>query len=177
MLQWVHATGYTEAFSDIQVFKMARGGSLILFFVLVTIVALVGAQFAPGEWYAALNKPALNPPNWIFGPVWTGLYILMAIAAWLVWRERGAPGRALALSAWLVQLLLNAAWSWLFFGLHRPGWAFAEIVLLFGAIVVTLVLFWRIRTLAGVLMLPYLLWVGFAAYLNFQIWSLNGGGI
>lgn len=156
---------------------MAKGGSLILFFVLVTIVALVGSQFAPGEWYVALNKPALNPPSWIFGPVWTGLYILMAIAAWLVWRERGAPGRALALAGWFVQLMLNAAWSWLFFGLHRPGWAFAEIVILFIAIAVTVALFWRIRTLAGVLMIPYLLWVGFAGYLNFQIWTMNGGGI
>ena len=156
---------------------MAKGGSLILFFVLVTAVALIGAQFAPGEWYASLQKPALNPPNWIFGPVWTGLYILMAIAAWLVWRERGAPGRALALGAWLVQLLLNAAWSWLFFGLHRPGWAFAEIMLLFGAILITMLLFWRIRALAGILLLPYLLWVGFAAYLNIQLLTLNGGGL
>ncbi len=124
-------------------------------------------------WYAALQKPSWNPPNWVFGPVWSALYLMMAIAAWLVWRERGLSGASLPLTLFAIQLLLNGLWSILFFGLHRPGLAFAEILVLWGAILATLVPFWRVTALAGVLLLPYFLWVTFAAFLNFTIWRMN----
>ena len=123
-------------------------------------------------WYAGLAKPTWNPPNWIFGPVWTALYISMAVAAWLVWRQGGLWQWPLALFA--VQLALNAAWSWLFFGFHLPGAAFIEVVALFAAIVATTVAFWPKSMAAAILMLPYLGWVAFAAVLNFTIWRLNG---
>lgn len=131
-------------------------------------------MFMPGEWYAGLAKPAWNPPNWLFGPVWTVLYILMAVAAWLVWRRQGLAGAALPLLVFVVQLVLNAMWSWLFFGLQRPGVALAEILVLWVAILVTILLFFRVRSVAGILLIPYLLWVSFAAVLNFTIWRLNG---
>jgi benzodiazapine receptor len=123
-------------------------------------------------WYAGLAKPSWNPPNWIFGPVWTALYISMAVAAWLVWQQGGLWQWALGLFA--LQLVLNAAWSWLFFGFHMPGAAFAEIVVLLAAIVATTIAFWPKSMMAGILMLPYLGWVAFATVLNFTIWRLNG---
>ncbi len=123
-------------------------------------------------WYAGLAKPNWNPPNWIFGPVWTFLYISMAVAAWLIWRNSGLWQWPLALFA--VQLILNAAWSWIFFGIHMPGTAFIEVVILFAAILLTTVAFWPRSLAAGILMLPYLGWVGFASVLNFTIWRLNG---
>lgn len=126
-----------------------------------------------GTWYAALQKPAWTPPNWVFGPVWTMLYVMMAVAAWLVWGGRGDHQVALPLSLFAVQLALNVAWSGLFFGLRSPGAAFADIVLLGGAIVATLVSFWRVRAAAGVLLAPYLAWVLFASALNLAIWRLN----
>jgi tryptophan-rich sensory protein len=123
------------------------------------------------NWYAGLAKPAWNPPNWIFGPVWTFLYISMAVAAWLVWRQGGLWQWALALFA--VQLALNAAWSWLFFGFHLPGAAFFEVVSLLVAIAATTIAFWPKSMAAGILMVPYLAWVSFATVLNFTIWRLN----
>jgi benzodiazapine receptor len=146
----------------------------ILFWVALSFAAAwVGSRFSPGDWYVHLAKPAFNPPAWIFAPVWTLLYLLMGVAAWLVWREGGmAAGKALAL--FLAQLALNAAWSWLFFGLHHIGWALVDLVALWLAIGATLLAFWAHRPLAGLLMVPYLLWVSFAALLNVQIWRLNG---
>jgi tryptophan-rich sensory protein len=158
---------------------------LVLFLLICFGAAAFGGQFTPGEWYAALAKPSWNPPAWAFAPVWTLLYAMMAVAGWLVWRsgERApvrsaseavqGPSRSLALAVYALQLVLNGAWSWLFFGLHRPGLAFAEIVLLWLAILATVVLFWRRKPLAGALLLPYLAWVGFAAALNFSLWRLN----
>ena len=127
----------------------------------------------PGDWYATLRKPSWNPPNWIFGPVWTALYTIMAIAAWLVWKRGGFPGQRLALSLFLAQLLFNALWSPLFFGLRHPGLAFADIVLLWLALLGTVAAFWRARPIAGALLLPYLAWVTFASALNFALWRLN----
>jgi len=147
---------------------------LVGWLVLTFAAAGVGSMFMPGEWYAGLAKPAWNPPNWLFGPVWTVLYILMAVAAWLVWRRQGLAGAALPLLVFVVQLVLNAMWSWLFFGLQRPGVALAEILVLWVAILVTILLFFRVRSVAGILLIPYLLWVSFAAVLNFTIWRLNG---
>ena len=133
----------------------------------------IGSQFPPDAWYAALAKPDWNPPNSVFGPVWTTLYVLMGISAWLVWRKRGFDGARTALLLFGVQLLLNALWSWLFFGLHAPGLAFAEMLLLWLVILATLLSFRKISPLAGWLLVPYLLWVSFAAVLNLQIWRLN----
>ena len=150
---------------------------------LVTLLALCFGTAALGSlatypriesWYATLAKPSWTPPGWIFGPVWSCLYLSMAIAAWLVWRQRGFRAAAGPLSAFGVQLGLNAAWSWLFFGLMSPGLAFLEIIPLLLAILVTVVLFLRRSTLAGVLLLPYLAWVSFASLLNLAIWRLNG---
>jgi tryptophan-rich sensory protein len=150
---------------------------LVLFLLICFGVAAFGGQFAPGAWYAALDKPAWNPPSWVFAPVWTVLYALMAVAGWLVWRAREPVGTSgPALGAFALQLVLNGAWSWLFFGLHLPGLAFAEIVALWMAILLTVVLFWRVRPLAGALLLPYLAWVAFAAVLNLALWRLNAGG-
>lgn len=135
--------------------------------------ASLGAVFTPGAWYQALHKPSWNPPSWIFGPVWTALYASMGIAAWLVWRRGGWRRQRRALSLFVVQLALNAAWTPIFFGWHAMGIAFVEIVVLWIAIAATLVAFWREHTLAGVLLLPYLAWVSFAAVLNFTVWRLN----
>jgi translocator protein len=124
-------------------------------------------------WYQALHKPAFNPPSWVFGPVWTVLYGMMACAAWLVWRKLGFGEARLPLSLFIVQLCLNTAWSVLFFGLRQPGWACLEICLLWAAIAATLATFWRVSPVAGWLLVPYLLWVSFAAILNLNLWLLN----
>jgi len=126
-----------------------------------------------GGWYAALHKPSWNPPAWVFGPAWSLLYVLMAVAAWLVWREGGWKAQGRTLGLFLFQWVLNALWTPLFFGLHRPGLAFAEIVVLWLAIAATLASFWKVRMAAGVLLVPYLAWVSFAAVLNCTIWRLN----
>ncbi len=126
------------------------------------------------SWYQTINKPAWNPPNWIFGPVWTTLYILMGISLFLVWRENAADGaKKYALILFAAQLLLNFFWSFIFFSQQQPGWAFAEIVLLWLLIVLTIFAFARINNLAAWLLVPYISWVSFAAILNFTIWQLN----
>jgi uncharacterized protein YbjT (DUF2867 family)/tryptophan-rich sensory protein len=135
--------------------------------------ASLGGLFMPGEWYAALKKPAWNPPGWIFGPVWTALYTMMAVAAWLVWRRGGFVSQRGPLTFFLVQLALNAGWTPLFFGLHWPGIAFAEITLLWLAIAATLAAFRGVSRAASWLFAPYLAWVTFAAGLNFALWRLN----
>ncbi|HQF14543.1 MAG TPA: tryptophan-rich sensory protein [Thermogutta sp.] len=124
-------------------------------------------------WYKTLNKPSWNPPSQVFGPVWTTLYILMGVAAWLVWRSADARSTWLPLALFGIQLALNAAWSWIFFKMQRPDWAFFEILILWVAIAATLVAFFRHSQLAGWLLVPYLAWVSFAAILNFTIWRLN----
>ena len=124
-------------------------------------------------WYRTLAKPAWNPPDSVFGPVWTTLFILMGIAAWLVWKPEGFKHAAVTMTLFGVQLALNVSWSWIFFGMHQPGWAFVEIVILWLAIVATTVAFFRSSKIAGCLLVPYLAWVSFAAVLNFTIWRLN----
>ncbi len=124
-------------------------------------------------WYVTLNKPPWNPPAWVFGPVWSLLYTLMAVAAWMVWRKGGWKAQGKTLGLFLLQWFLNAAWTPLFFGLHHLGLAFTEIILLWLAIAATLILFWRVSKVAGVLLIPYLAWVTVAAVLNFTIWRLN----
>lgn len=139
------------------------------------IAAAVGsaASIQAGPFYAQLVRPEWAPPSDVFGPVWTILYALMGIAAWLVWRVGGFRAARTALTLFLVQLVVNALWSWLFFGWHLGGAAFADIVLLWVLIIATLVAFWRVRPLAGVLLIPYLLWVSFASALNYSVWQLN----
>ena len=142
----------------------------------VAVGALSGFATARGvsTWYPTLVKPAFNPPAWVFGPVWTALYVMMGVAAYLVWRQGlGTGGVKVALMAFLIQLGLNGLWSILFFGMQEPGWALGEIVLLWAAIGVTVVLFWRASPAAGALLLPYLAWVSFAAVLNASLWWLN----
>ncbi len=149
--------------------------SLIVFFLVTAGAASFGALFQPGPWYAGLAKPALTPPDWVFPVTWTVLYALIAVAGWLLWRARGRAALAgPAVAAWGVQLVLNAAWSWLFFGLHLTGTALAELAILWTAILVTVLLSRRSAPVAGMLMLPYLAWVGFAGWLNYGIWRLNG---
>ena len=155
--------------------KTAGSQALALFgWLALCFAAAATAVFVSTDgWYAGLQKPSWNPPSWLFGPAWTTLYILMAVAAWLVWREGGWKAQGRALRLFLLQWFLNALWTPLFFGLHRPGLALAEIVLLWLAIVATLWSFWRARKLAGLLLVPYLAWVTFATVLNFTIWRLN----
>lgn len=125
-------------------------------------------------WYAGLAKPSFAPPNWVFGPVWTMLFLLMGVAAYLVWRK-GLEKREVrvGLTLFVAQLALNMLWSALFFGLRNPGAALVEIVVLWSAILATAIVFKKVSRPAGLLLLPYLLWVAFAAYLNYAIWKLN----
>lgn len=152
---------------------MRRWLELASWLLLCFAAASMGAVFMPGEWYAALKKPSWNPPGWIFGPVWTALYTMMAVAAWLVWQRGGFAAQRRPLGFFLAQLALNALWTPLFFGLHQPGIAFAEIVLLWLAIAGTLVAFHPVSGVAALLLAPYLAWVSFAAVLNFALWRLN----
>lgn len=144
-------------------------------FVGITFAASAagGALTVPGlgEWYAALQKPSWNPPNAVFGPVWSALYLLMAVAAWQVWREPGDTAPALRL--WGVQLALNVGWSALFFALRQPGAAFFELLCLWTAILATLISFTRFSRAAAWMLVPYLAWVTFAGALNFAVWRLN----
>lgn len=148
-------------------------GALIGWLALTFCAAATGAFVSTDGWYADLIKPAWNPPGWVFGPVWTALYIMMAVAAWLVWREGGWKLQRRPLSLYLMQCLLNALWTPLFFALHQPGWAFAEILILLAALLITISLFWQVRRSAALLLVPYALWTSFAAVLNFTIWQLN----
>lgn len=137
---------------------------------------LIGSVFTASSvntWFDTLVKPSFNPPSWLFGPVWITLYTMMGLAAYLVWQQRDVPGAKLALGVYGVHLALNALWSILFFGLKNPGWAFAEILVLLGFILLTTYLFWKISPVAGVLMIPYIAWVSFASVLNYSIWQLN----
>lgn len=124
-------------------------------------------------WYRTITKPAGNPPNQVFGPVWSTLFVMIAIAAWLVWKPAGFKDARVPLSLFGVQLVLNVGWSWIFFGLHQPGWAFVEIVILWMAILMTTIASARRSKAAGWLLVPYLAWVSFAGVLNFSIWRLN----
>ncbi len=144
-------------------------GLVVVCFAVAGIGGLATAPNIP-TWYAGLVKPAWTPPGWIFGPVWSLLYLSMAVAAWLVWRR----GNVLVpLTLFVIQLAFNAAWSWLFFGLHSPGAAFIDVVFLWAAIAATMLVFWFRSTIAGLLFMPYLAWVSFATVLNFTIWRLN----
>ncbi len=147
--------------------KHHRIAALGIFIAVTYLAAIVGTLFSPDGWYATLRKPSWTPPGWLFGPVWTALYTTMATAAWLVWQRVGLAHVALKLYA--AQLVVNILWSPLFFGLKRPDWAFIDVCILWGLVVLTTGAFWRISKLAGVLFVPYLAWVSFAGVLNFTI--------
>ena len=156
----------------------ARWIGLAVFLIVCLGIGGLGAAATTPEidgWFETIAKPSWNPPNSVFGPVWTTLYVLMAIAAWLVWKPAGFKAAAMPLTIFGIQLLLNAAWSWIFFGLHQPGWAFCEIMVLLLAILATTWAFFRCSAVAGWLLVPYLAWVSFACALNFAIWRLNVG--
>lgn len=151
---------------------------LVISLAIVLAAAVIGGLATAGavqEWYPTLAKPSFNPPAWIFGPVWTILYLMMGVALFLVWRKgaSGNPEVRTALFIFGLQLFLNVLWSILFFGLQSPLAGFIDIVLLWVAILVTVILFRRISGTAALLLIPYLLWVSFALALNFSIWRLN----
>jgi translocator protein len=151
---------------------LALVGWLALCFAVAGISSIFSAHAIP-SWYAALVKPPLNPPNWVFAPVWTTLYALMAIAVWLIWKTRPSACRISGMRLFLAQLLFNFLWSWIFFSQHQIATAFADIVLLWVAILLTILSFKKMSHTAAWLMAPYLAWVTFAGYLNFAIWRLN----
>ncbi len=152
---------------------------------LVGWLALSFAAAALGGWasadagafYLALSRPAWAPPGWLFAPVWSLLYLMMGVAAWLVWRERTTRSSAAALWLFAVQLAANALWTWLFFAWRLGAPAFIEIIVLWALILATVVAFWRVRVLAGALLLPYLAWVTFACALTFAVWRRNPGAL
>ena len=150
--------------------KLRNALALVGFIVITFCAPLMSIGSMPGAWYAALNKPTWNPPSWVFGPAWTLLYTLMAVAAWLVWKRIGFS-RPLAF--YFVQLALNAAWTPIFFGAHQLGWALVEIILMWIMILLTLLSFRRVTPTAGWLFVPYLAWVSFASFLNLTLWRLN----
>ncbi len=150
--------------------------ALLVLLAACFLTAAVGAALTAAsvrDWYPTLRKPAWTPPSWVFGPAWTTLYLLMALAAWLVWRRAGWAASRIPLGLFALQLLFNAAWSGLFFTLRSPGSAFVDIVLLWCAIAATLWAFGRVSSLAAGLLVPYLAWVTYAATLNGAIWRMN----
>lgn len=159
--------------------EQVRSRQWLVLFGMVTVCLGVGAiggvitNSAVQTWYPHLLKPGWTPPNWVFGPVWTVLYILMAVAAWLVWLRGPTTGVTRGLAVFVVQLGSNLLWSILFFGLRSPGAAFVDVLVLCCAVWLTLLLFWQVRQIAGVLLVPYALWVSYASVLNGAIWWLN----
>lgn len=153
---------------------IARYGSMAIFLALVVLAAAIGGSFEAGEWYYSLYKPAWTPPSWLFGPVWAATYLMIAMAAWKVWLT-GHHARLGALLWWAIQLVMNTAWSWLFFGLQRPGWAWLELSLLIVVVLLCIKAFRPLSKPASHLMVPYLVWLIFAWFLNLVIWTMNGG--
>lgn len=142
---------------------------LVAFILVVAAVAAFGAYFKPGEWYAQLYKPPWTPPNWVFGPVWTCLYVLIAVAGWLAYYEGGRLIQGL----WVSQLILNGIWSWLFFGIQRTGLALLDIIALLACISLLLVFTYKSIRLVFWLLAPYLIWVAYASTLNASIYLGN----
>jgi translocator protein len=149
---------------------------LIVSLVMCQLAGFIGSLFTVSSiptWYATLNKPAFNPPSWIFAPVWTSLYILMGISFYLIWVKKENPKHGFLVSLFLLQLVLNSFWSIIFFGLKSPLYAFVEIIFLWLTILFCVIYFYRVSKTASILLIPYLLWVSFAAILNFEIFMLN----
>ncbi len=160
--------------------RRSKTNNILIFIssiVICQMAGIIGSIFttpAIPTWYANINKPTFRPPNWVFAPVWTTLFLLMGIALFLIWKK--GPEKKenrIAFSVFIIQLILNTLWSVLFFGLKSPFAAFIEIIFLWAAILASIILFFRISRLAGALLIPYILWVSFASVLNFSIWRLN----
>ena len=164
---------------DRQPYGSSRGrdiAGLAVFLALCLAVSAIGGAVTAtsvGGWYQALHKPSFNPPDWIFAPVWTALYLMMAVAGWLVWRGHGLRGARTAMTLFGAQLALNLGWSILFFGFRSIGAALVEVVILLLAILATTAAFWRRDRLAGMLFVPYAAWVAYATLLNAALWRLN----
>lgn len=150
---------------------MSNWVSLLPFLAIVGAAAASGAIFMPGSWYASLRKPAWTPPDWLFGPAWTVLYIMIAVAGWLVW---SAEGFGIALAVWGGNIILNAVWSWLMFGRHRIDLAFLDAMAMLITIIAFVAAAKASSSTAALLFIPYLAWVVFAAALNYEIWRRNG---
>jgi tryptophan-rich sensory protein len=149
---------------------LVLAGFIVLCFAAASIGGLATGR-SVDTWYRDLAKPSWTPPGWVFGPVWTLLYLAMAVAAWRVWENQGLKW---PLALFGTQLAFNAAWSWLFFGLRMPGAACINVILLWVGILATTIVFWRVDVAAGIIFVPYLLWVTFASILNVAIWRMNG---
>jgi tryptophan-rich sensory protein len=159
---------------------MNRTFKFIFSIVYCQMAGIIGSVFttpAINSWYQTINKPTWNPSNWLFAPVWITLFILMGISFYLIWTKREneklAKKAKTAMIIFIIQLMLNIIWSVLFFGLKNPDWAFYEIIILWIAILLTIIKFWPLSRVAGILLIPYLAWVSFASILNFTIWQLN----
>jgi translocator protein len=150
--------------------RSRRWLTLIPFVALCTAAAAMGELFPRGQWYESLRKPDITPDGWVFGAVWTPLYAMIAVAGWLLWEQ---CRNCWAMRLWFLQLALNALWTAVFFGLHRPDLALVEIVVLWAAIAATVVASWRVEQTAAWLLAPYLAWVTFATVLNANFWLLN----
>jgi tryptophan-rich sensory protein len=154
--------------------KQIRG---LVFWIIVTFAAAaIGsvASMQAKSFYSMLARPSWAPPAWMFGPVWTFLYALMALDAWMLWRDNGGfRGAEKPIAAYIIQLAVNSLWTWLFFVWKQGAWSFAGIIILWGLLLVTMILFWRRKPLYGMLLLPYLAWVSFAAFLTWMVWQLN----
>ena len=148
---------------------------LIVSVIVCQVAGIIGSVFtvsSVGSWYSQLNQPSFNPPNWVFGPVWTTLYLLMGISLYIIW-SKGLKKNKNAVYVFGIQLALNTLWSILFFGVRSPLFAFIEIIFLWAAIIWTIILFYRVSKKAAYLLIPYILWVSFAAVLNFSYVLLN----
>jgi tryptophan-rich sensory protein len=151
--------------------SLGLAGSLLASFATAALGGFASINAA--SFYGQLVQPPWAPPAWLFGPVWTALYVLMGVSAWLVWRKHGFRGAGAALAIYAAQLVANALWSWLFFAWQQGAMAFAEIVVLWLLVALTIRMFWRLHRTAAILLVPYLAWVSFAAALNFALWRLN----
>jgi translocator protein len=152
-----------------------KWGLLIGFIILCNLIGSIGALWnsSDGNWFKDLKKPNFNPPNWIFGPVWTLLFTLMGITLYIVWTAPSSEIRTIALALFWTQFIFNVLWSYLFFGIHNPFLAFIEIILLLILIIATGIYFYSVNRFAGYLLIPYFLWVIFASFLNYTLWKLN----
>jgi tryptophan-rich sensory protein len=153
---------------------MSRAALLLVCVATSAVPGVIGSRFEPGAWYASIEKSSLTPPSWVFPVVWPALYLLMGIALWrFLEAEASRRTRVAGLTSFTIQLVLNGLWSYLFFGLHRPGVALVEIVLLWLTIAAVIYVFSRRARDAALLLVPYLAWVAFATYLNFEVWRLQ----
>ena len=155
---------------------LANSTGLVIFLVLCLLVGGIGGSITASSvdtWYKTLQKPVFNPPDWLFAPVWTTLYVMMAVAGWRVWKRVGLSAGRRAFLVYALQLFLNLAWSYLFFGLQRIDLALIEIIVLLTVVIINTLMFWRIDRLAGMLYVPYVLWIFYAKLLNFSLLMLN----